>query len=290
MTQQLALDGMPEPLYAASPARLSTYADCPRRYRLGYLDRPAPVRGPAWAHTSVGAAVHNALAKWWDLPRARRTARGRGSPARQRLADRRLPRRAAAGGRPRALARAGRALPRRRRPRRPADRGRADRRRHDAAGLAVGPGRPHRPARRGHRRGRLQDRPLRAHPRRRAHLGRPRGVRRRGGPHAAPRLHPGRAAPPAHRRRPGLGPHRGIARATTSRAPTPSRPSSTSSTTGSAPGCRRPRPTSCSRRASGPGAAGATSGRPAGRASRSRGVSPGPGWSRTARPSGSRPR
>jgi RecB family exonuclease len=79
MTQQLALDGMPEPLYAASPARLSTYADCPRRYRLGYLDRPAPARGPAWAHTSVGAAVHNALAKWWDLPRARRTARAGGA-------------------------------------------------------------------------------------------------------------------------------------------------------------------------------------------------------------------
>ncbi len=79
MTQQLALDGMPEPLYAASPARLSTYADCPRRYRLGYLDRPAPVRGPAWAHTSVGAAVHNALAKWWDLPRARRTAQAGGA-------------------------------------------------------------------------------------------------------------------------------------------------------------------------------------------------------------------
>jgi RecB family exonuclease len=79
MTQQLSLDGMPEPLYAASPARLSTYADCPRRYRLGYLDRPAPVRGPAWAHTSVGAAVHNALAKWWDLPRARRTARAGGA-------------------------------------------------------------------------------------------------------------------------------------------------------------------------------------------------------------------
>jgi putative RecB family exonuclease len=70
---QLALDGMPERLYPAAPARLGTYLDCPRRYRLGYLDRPAPPRGGPWAHTSVGASVHTALARWWGLPRERRT-------------------------------------------------------------------------------------------------------------------------------------------------------------------------------------------------------------------------
>ena len=67
------LDGMPTPLYAAAPARLSTYLDCPRRYRLGYLDRPTPVRTSSWGHHSVGSAVHHALARWWDLPLARRT-------------------------------------------------------------------------------------------------------------------------------------------------------------------------------------------------------------------------
>lgn len=70
---QLAFDGMPQRLYPAAPARLATYQDCPRRYRFGYLDRPVPARGPPWAHTSVGAAVHTALARWWGLPRGRRT-------------------------------------------------------------------------------------------------------------------------------------------------------------------------------------------------------------------------
>jgi RecB family exonuclease len=70
---QLAFEGMPDRLYAASPARLATYLDCPRRYRLSYLDRPAPARGGAWARTSVGASVHTALARWWGLPRSRRT-------------------------------------------------------------------------------------------------------------------------------------------------------------------------------------------------------------------------
>lgn len=70
---QLAFDGMPDRLFAASPARLTTYLDCPRRYRLAYLDRPSPARGGPWARTSVGASVHTALARWWGLPRARRT-------------------------------------------------------------------------------------------------------------------------------------------------------------------------------------------------------------------------
>jgi putative RecB family exonuclease len=69
---QLTFDGMPERLHAASPARLTTYLDCPRRYRFAYLDRPTPPRGAPWAHTSVGAAVHTALARWWGLARDRR--------------------------------------------------------------------------------------------------------------------------------------------------------------------------------------------------------------------------
>ena len=70
---QLVFEGMPDRLYAASPARLTTYLDCPRRYRFAYLDRPTPSRGAPWARTSVGAAVHTALARWWGLPRSRRT-------------------------------------------------------------------------------------------------------------------------------------------------------------------------------------------------------------------------
>lgn len=62
----------------ATPSRLAAFADCPRRYRMAYLDRPAPVRGPAWAHNTLGAAVHLALARLWQLPPARRTPLGAG--------------------------------------------------------------------------------------------------------------------------------------------------------------------------------------------------------------------
>ena len=67
------LEGMPARLYPAAPARLLTYLGCPRRYRLGYLERPAPAKGPPWGHNSVGSSVHAALARWWDLPRRQRT-------------------------------------------------------------------------------------------------------------------------------------------------------------------------------------------------------------------------
>lgn len=40
---------------------------------MGYLDRPAPRKGPPWAHNSFGASVHNTLAAWWRLPRPERT-------------------------------------------------------------------------------------------------------------------------------------------------------------------------------------------------------------------------
>ena len=71
--EQLGLEGMPTRLFACTPHRLTTYTDCPRRYRMAYLDRPPLPKGPPWAHNSVGASVHNALKQWWDLPRARRT-------------------------------------------------------------------------------------------------------------------------------------------------------------------------------------------------------------------------
>jgi RecB family exonuclease len=71
--QQLGLDGMPARLYVGTPTRLTTWLDCPRRYRFAYLDRPSPPKGPPWAHNSVGASVHNALASWYRLPPAQRT-------------------------------------------------------------------------------------------------------------------------------------------------------------------------------------------------------------------------
>lgn len=76
MAQQLGLDGMPRRLFTCTPSRLTTWLDCPRRYRFAYLDRPAPQKGPPWAHNTVGAAVHLALARWWSLPLPRRTPSG----------------------------------------------------------------------------------------------------------------------------------------------------------------------------------------------------------------------
>jgi RecB family exonuclease len=73
MATQLGLEGMPARLFACTPSRLTTWLDCPRRYRLTYLDRPAPAKGPPWAHNSMGAAVHLALSRWWSEPLARRT-------------------------------------------------------------------------------------------------------------------------------------------------------------------------------------------------------------------------
>jgi RecB family exonuclease len=71
--QQLGLEGMPARLFSCTPSRLTTWLDCPRRYRMTYLDRPPLQKGPAWAHNTVGAVAHLALARWWDLPLDRRT-------------------------------------------------------------------------------------------------------------------------------------------------------------------------------------------------------------------------
>jgi RecB family exonuclease len=71
---QPALDlDVPSRLYVCTPSRLAAWLDCPRRYRFVYVDRPTPPKGPPWAHNTVGAAVHVALASWWDLPVDRRT-------------------------------------------------------------------------------------------------------------------------------------------------------------------------------------------------------------------------
>jgi RecB family exonuclease len=76
--EQLGFEGMPRRLYTCTPTRLSTWLDCPRRYRMSYLDRPQPPKGPPWAHNSLGASVHNALAGWWRLPRAERSVAAAG--------------------------------------------------------------------------------------------------------------------------------------------------------------------------------------------------------------------
>jgi RecB family exonuclease len=76
--EQLGFEGMPRRLYPCTPTRLSAWLDCPRRYRMSYLDRPSPPKGPPWAHNSLGAGIHNALAGWWRLPLEQRTAAAAG--------------------------------------------------------------------------------------------------------------------------------------------------------------------------------------------------------------------
>ncbi|WP_175440272.1 RecB family exonuclease [Micromonospora nigra] len=63
---------MPERLFVCTPSKLGAFEDCPRRYRYAYVDRPAPPKGPPWAHNSLGASVHTALKNWYALPVDRR--------------------------------------------------------------------------------------------------------------------------------------------------------------------------------------------------------------------------
>jgi hypothetical protein len=69
---QLQLAAMPRRLFSCTPSRLVAF-DCPRRYRMTYLDRPTPPRGAPWAHNTVGAVVHLALHMWWQLPMVQRS-------------------------------------------------------------------------------------------------------------------------------------------------------------------------------------------------------------------------
>jgi RecB family exonuclease len=70
--RQATLAHRPVPLFRCTPSRLAGF-DCPRRYRFSYLDRPAPPRRGPWAHNSIGAVVHLALHRWWQLAPERRT-------------------------------------------------------------------------------------------------------------------------------------------------------------------------------------------------------------------------
>ena len=70
--EQLSLGEMPRRLFACTPSRLAAF-DCPRRYHLTYLARPPLPRGAPWAHNTLGAVVHLALHRWWQLARRDRT-------------------------------------------------------------------------------------------------------------------------------------------------------------------------------------------------------------------------
>lgn len=75
MGAQLGLEFDLPRLVRVTPAKLATWADCPRRYRLTYLDKPAPARSGAWAHSTLGAVVHLAMRALYALPVERRTPR-----------------------------------------------------------------------------------------------------------------------------------------------------------------------------------------------------------------------
>lgn len=69
----LGFDDIPGKLVRVTPARLGTWAACPRRYRMAYLDRPTPSRSGGWAHSTLGAVVHNVLRAFFEFPDDLRT-------------------------------------------------------------------------------------------------------------------------------------------------------------------------------------------------------------------------
>jgi RecB family exonuclease len=75
---------LPPRLFTCTPSRLASWLDCPRRYRFTYVDRPSPPKGAPWAHNTVGAAVHQALASWWSLAEGDRTPAAAGRLVRER--------------------------------------------------------------------------------------------------------------------------------------------------------------------------------------------------------------
>lgn len=76
---QLGLDSLgvgfelPPPLARVTPARLDVWTACPRRFRLTYVDRPAPPRGGPRADSTLGAVVHLALRAFFGRPKRERT-------------------------------------------------------------------------------------------------------------------------------------------------------------------------------------------------------------------------
>ena len=70
---QLGFDLEVERLVRVTPARMGVWHDCPRRYRLTYLDRPAPPRGGPQAANTLGAVVHLALRALFERPPGERT-------------------------------------------------------------------------------------------------------------------------------------------------------------------------------------------------------------------------
>lgn len=70
---QLGLEGIPSRLVRVTPARLATWAGCPRKYRMNYLDKPTPPRAGARASSTLGAVVHNALRAFFELRPGERT-------------------------------------------------------------------------------------------------------------------------------------------------------------------------------------------------------------------------
>lgn len=74
MQDQLGLEGIPDKLIRVTPAKLATWTSCPRKFRMTYLDRPAPPRAGARARSTLGAVVHNALKAFYELPEPKRTA------------------------------------------------------------------------------------------------------------------------------------------------------------------------------------------------------------------------
>lgn len=71
--ETLPFESPPRRLFGVSASSLGAWLDCPRKYRFSYVDRPTPPRAGAFAHSSLGASVHNALRDWWLGSRSRRT-------------------------------------------------------------------------------------------------------------------------------------------------------------------------------------------------------------------------
>ncbi len=70
---ELDLAGVPQRLFVASASKMTTWLDCPRRYRMTYLDRPRPLPRPQRAHTTVGLVTHAVLRDFFALIPADRT-------------------------------------------------------------------------------------------------------------------------------------------------------------------------------------------------------------------------